>query len=235
MRLKQRTCADSAQAQQGLSLIEMMVGITVGMIVVAGASLMMTQQLNEHRRLVLETQVQQDLRAAADLMLRELRRAGAMRQSAQFVWAPGSAAPLPVNDYAIRTRVNEDQNQVQYAYSTASAAAEDNLAGNQELFGFRVSDKVLQFEFTNGNWQPLTDKEVLLVTNFSVILKPQLLPLPDLCEKPCGGLANCPPQLTINYFEITLSAQAKHDPQIVRTLKLKDRARNDAVTGVCAP
>lgn len=235
MRLKHRPHADAALAQQGLSLIEMMVGITIGMIVVAGASLMMTQQLSEHRRLLLETQVQQDLRAAADLMLRELRRAGAMRQSAQFVWAAGSPAPLQENDYARHTSVNANQNQVSYSYSVESAAAEDNKSSDQERFGFRVSNKVLQFEFTNNNWQPLTDPEVLLVTQFSVVLKPQVLPLPELCEQPCAGLANCPPQLTINYFEITLSAQARHDPQVVRSLKINDRMRNELVTGVCAP
>ena len=61
---------------RGISLVELMVGIAVGMIVVAGASVMLVNQVNEHRRLMLETQVQQDLRASADLILRELRRAG---------------------------------------------------------------------------------------------------------------------------------------------------------------
>ena len=43
--------------QRGLSLVELMVGITVGMIIVAGVSLMMVNQIDEHRRLSLETQI----------------------------------------------------------------------------------------------------------------------------------------------------------------------------------
>lgn len=235
MRLTRPPHSKQARTQTGLSLIEMMVGITVGMIVVAGASLMMTQQLNEHRRLVLETQVQQDLRAASDLILRELRRAGSMRQSAQFVWAPGAAAPLESNAYGKLTKVNKDQNQVLYGYSSNSPSTEDNQVIGKESFGFQVVNKVLQFSLGDNNWQPLTDPEVLLITNFSIVSKPQTLLLDELCEKPCAGAANCPPQLTVNYFEVTLSARAKHDAQVVRTLRVNSRTRNDEISGACAP
>ncbi|MBL0296208.1 MAG: hypothetical protein IPQ21_03185 [Betaproteobacteria bacterium] len=53
-----------------------MVGITVGLFIVAAAAMLVTTQLGDNRRLLLETQVQQDLRATADIITRELRRAG---------------------------------------------------------------------------------------------------------------------------------------------------------------
>jgi len=221
-------------AQGGWSLIEMMVGITVGMIVVAGASLMITQQLAEHRRLLLETQVQQDLRAAADLVLRELRRAGATRQSAAFVWAPAAAAPLLHNEYAKYTSINKGKNQVLYSYSIAKTAdEEDNQIISKEQFGFQISNQTLQLHLGGSGWQQLTDPEVLLVTDFSIVAKPQVLAMAELCENPCAGLANCPPQLTVNFFEITISARAKHDAQVLRSLRVNSRMRNDQVSGVC--
>ena len=64
-------------SQRGLSIVELMVGIAIGLIIVAAASLLMSGQLNENRRLLAETQLQQDLRAASDIITRELRRIGA--------------------------------------------------------------------------------------------------------------------------------------------------------------
>ena len=45
-----------------------MVGITVGLIVTAGASLMAVNQISEHRRITIEVQMQQDLRIIAELI-----------------------------------------------------------------------------------------------------------------------------------------------------------------------
>ena len=53
-----------------------MVGVAIGLFVVAAASMLVVTQLSDNRRLTLETQVQQDLRATADIITRELRRAG---------------------------------------------------------------------------------------------------------------------------------------------------------------
>lgn len=62
--------------QRGLSLVELLVGISVGLFVLAGATLLLSTQLGDNRRLLLETQLQQDLRATMDIITRELRRAG---------------------------------------------------------------------------------------------------------------------------------------------------------------
>ena len=66
----------SRATQQGASLVELLVGVAVGLFIVAGATLIVSTQLSENKRLLAETQLQQDLRAAADIMTRELRRSG---------------------------------------------------------------------------------------------------------------------------------------------------------------
>ena len=65
-----------ARSQRGLSLVELMVGIAVGLFVVAGAVMVVTTQLGDNRRLLLDAQLQQDLRATLDIVTREVRRAG---------------------------------------------------------------------------------------------------------------------------------------------------------------
>ena len=242
--------ANHPQSQHGLGLIELMVGIAVGMIVVAGASLMLTQQVSEHRRLVLETQVQQDLRATADLMLRELRRAGSWATPQRGVWAPspaGVAEPV-ANPYAATDPATPQlTNKVEYSYSRATdrlsssvaptaANAEDNvMTSSTEKFGFRLQDGVMQFRL-GDRWQPLTDGNTLLVTAFNVRLNMQSLPLESFCENPCPpGSTSCPPQLLVRSFELAMTGHAAHDERVIRSLNLTSRVRNDQITGSCSP
>ena len=228
----------------GFSLIELMVGIAVGMVVVAGASMMMTNQISEHRRLTLETQVQQDLRATADLMLRDLRRAGSRAAPQNGIWAPSAAAAS--NAYAdINLVANQDGSVLEYSYSRHRDRSrpdadpfldseDDALTSSTERFGFKIEDGgILKFRI-GDRWQPLTDKGVLVITAFNVILAEQQVSLSDLCSKPCPvGSATCPPSQRVRRYDISLTGHAVHDIKVERTIKVTSRIRNDQIVGAC--
>lgn len=215
-----------------MTLVELMVGLAVGMIVVAGAVVMATSQIGDHKRLVLETQVQQDLRAAADMMLRDLRRAGTWPAADKGVWAPTNATPAS-NPYA-GLEINPEGNEVSYAYSDAgTAAAEDGVLLDAEQHGFRLVNDQLQYRI-GGSYQPLTDPVTLKVLSFQVSVNTQAIPLPDYCIKPCNGLADCPPQVLVRDVQIKIRAVATHDAEVDRTLNMRARVRNDeTVSGAC--
>jgi prepilin peptidase dependent protein B len=219
--------------QQGFSLIEMMVGISVGMIVVAGASVMMVNQLDDHRRLVLETQVQQDLRAAADLVLRDLRRAGYHGASADVVWASGAAAPTS-NVYARQTTVNEGATELHYSYSRDQV--ENGETNSNEQFGYKVQDGVLKFLLGSNNWQPMTDLSTLRITAFQVALNTQTISLAEFCQRPCPAGSDCPPRQLVRDVSLTLTGEATQPGnlgKVERSLQVSTRLRNDAVEGGC--
>lgn len=69
----------------GLSLVELMVGMAVGLLIVAVALLALTQHLRESRSQVTQSRLAHDLHAAGDLMLRDLRRAGPFTTEAHAV------------------------------------------------------------------------------------------------------------------------------------------------------
>ena len=222
---------------RGLSLIELMVGITIGMIVVAGASVMMVTQINEHRRLMLETQVQQDLRAAGDLILRELRRAGYRGEVAKGVWSPDplAAAVAASSPYTVMAPnvSTAESTQVQYRYSVRAPWVFNSAT---EQFGFKLDGGVLRFQLGAGGWQPLTDPNTLTITDFNVATVVQTIDLADYCPNPCpAGLVDCPPVQQVRNFNVRLTGEAKHDPAVVRTLNVSTRVRNDQIVGVCPP
>lgn len=97
--INRRQRQTASRPARGLSLVELMVGIAVGLMVVAGASFVAVNQIGDNRRLTLETQVQQDLRAAADLIVRDLRRTGYWGNSQQGLWQ-GSNPAAASNPYA---------------------------------------------------------------------------------------------------------------------------------------
>lgn len=226
--------------QRGLGLVELMVGLTIGLIVTAGAIMLTTNQLADHRRLVLETQVQQDLRAAADLMLRDLRRAGFWVLPENGVWAAGQ--PLQRSAYGA-IELNDRGDGFTYDYSGADNRKtsnpknpEDNVVNDAtERFGFRLQDGSMQFR-TGGRWQPLTDPATLEVTSYDVNIHTQNVSLDEFCPRPCPAGAVCEPFVQqLRHVEIRLSGRAVHDPAVVRNVRLTARVRNDAISGSCPP
>ena len=89
----------SSRRMRGMSLVELMVGIAVGLLIVAAATCVLVSQLHDHRRLMLETQLQQDLRTASDIIVRELRRSGYWGSAHRAAWFHGTPGVAP-NPYA---------------------------------------------------------------------------------------------------------------------------------------
>ncbi len=211
-----------AWTQRGMSIVELMVGIAVGLMVTAAASLLMSGQLVENRRLVVETQMQQDLRAAVDIMSRELRRAGSNSEVPVLasIWYPGGPNAQrndTADDLGLATA------QINYWYTTTPA-----LAGP---FGYKKDGTVLR-TFLGATWQELTDPNIMSVTAFSPTITPEatsaaiVLPCPKLCP---DGTTACWPRLQVRTARLDVEAEAKRDSSVKRAVSGSVRLRNDYV------
>lgn len=223
--------------QRGLSLVELMVGIAIGLVVVAGAALVASSQISDTRRLLLETQLQQDLRAAADIITRELRRAGSNAYdnlARDAVWSPTTllAAANPYTAVSPSTLAATPGSDVGYAYYRTAGA----VGG----FGFRLSaDGVIEFNLdgspTSG-WQALTDARVLRVTTFTVTQNNG--PAVQLaCAKECaGGGTACYPTWQTRELVVDIVGEAVADPTVQRSIRAAAKLRNDVlVPGASGP
>jgi len=223
----------TARAQRGLSLVEMMVGIAIGLIIVAAATLMVAGQLADNRRLLLETQVQQDLRAAADLITRELRRAGYWKDVYRSTAAAAVLEPRLPNPYAAVEPAADGQTAtaVRFVYAEKDPP-DDNTIDGSERRGFRLNGGVIESELGDGNWQPLTDPAVLRVTRFDVSSRVQ--PVTLECALACSpGATPCPPVQQVRSYTVDIAAEAAFDNRVQRSVRSTVRVRNDAVVGEC--
>lgn len=214
---------NSRTRQGGLSLVEMMVGIAVGLIVVAGAALLVSSQLGENRRLLLETQLQQDMRAAMDIMSRELRRMGAQREPVALL---GLASPGGAQENSMArlspTVGGETVDSLEFHYQPT--------LGNDD-FGFKLDSGVVKSKLGASGWQELTDFNVMKVTKLEFTpTHRELGRLP--CPKPCPDVASptgCWPEVRVRYIDVKLEAEAKSDTNVKRTLTSRVRVRNDVI------
>jgi len=210
-----------AASALGLSLVELMVGIAVGLFVVAAAAMLVSTQLNDNRRVLLETQLQQDLRATADIITRELRRSGHWENAQSFLGAPPADNP-----YASVAFDADVPHEVGFTYFRPPSGAVP--------YGYTKQDSVLRTLLGAGVWQDLTDANTLRITSFNITphyveAAAVPVPCPNLCP---DGSSDCWPErkLTVRDLVVEIAGEAVSDPTVKRSLRSVVRLRNDLVT-----
>ena len=216
--------------QRGLSLVELMVGIVIALFVVAAAATLVASQLREHRALLLEARLMQDLRTAADLIARDLRRAGHWGAAAEGVWAAGAPAARS-NPYAALAPLGAASDAALVRYSRD--VVENHIVDSNEQFGFRLRAGAVEIQLGDGNWQALTDAGTLRVTAFEIVPESREIELGGFCTAPCtAGSAACPRQ-QVRSLAVVVGGRLVADAGVTRSLRSRVRLRNDSVTGAC--
>lgn len=242
-----RQSPSAAGHQRGLTIIELLIGVAVGLMVVAGAVKLMADTLGGNRRLLLEARVNQDLRVAADLIARDLRRSGYWVNATSGIFSTKGTASVTLNPYTDISLNTETANAsvVQYQYARDS----NNTIEDAERAGLRVSGGVLQFRNGADGWQEVTNPKVITVTNLSIAETSRLTELYTFCA--CLTKLTCTapqfqivggtpgtfyasrPRLTIRQYDVVLAGQSATDPSVVREIRETVRVRNDVMTGNC--
>lgn len=212
---------------RGLSLVELMVGIAVGLFIVAAATVMATGQLGENRRLLLESQLQQDLRATSDIITRELRRSGAIINAQNLVAT--ATVPAQANAISATTPASGAHSPAEITFRY-----ERNLV-EQGPWGFKLDNGIIKTQLVNSltgvsaGWQDLTDGSVMEVTQFAITINrepPIEVPCPSICP---SGTTSCWPLMYVRDFVVDITARLRSAPEVVRSIRSTVRARNEMV------
>ncbi|HEY0856044.1 MAG TPA: prepilin-type N-terminal cleavage/methylation domain-containing protein [Albitalea sp.] len=216
--------------QRGLSLVELMIGLAIGLFIVATATSLLLDRIREHRALLIESRLMQDLRTAADLVSRDLRRAGYWGESTAGLPRGGAAAAA--NPYTALAPAAAASDAVSFRFSRD--AGENHAVDGNEQFGFRLRRGVIEMLLGSGNWQALTDSGTMIVTAFSVTPRVDEITLQALCEKACAaGAADCPPKQQLRSFGVAITGRSSADAGVVRGVRSQVRLRNDVIVGAC--
>ena len=217
--------------QAGLSLVGLLVGTAIGLASVAAAGALLAAGVRESRDTGLETRLLQDLRTAADIVSRDLRRAGHWGGAASRVRRDDGTVPL-ANPYAAFTPDAGAAASTHYAYSRD--AVEDHAVGSNERFGLRLRNGALELQLGDGNWQATTDPQTLTVTAFTVTPQAESMPLDGHCPAACpAGSTTCPPRLVVRSADVSIAGHATADARVVREVRSRARLRADALVGSC--
>jgi prepilin peptidase dependent protein B len=222
---------NAPRQQRGLSLVELMISLVLGLFVVGSASTLLLGQLRENRAALVESRLMQDLRASVDLLTRDLRRAGYWGSAGAALWYPGTSAQL-TNPYSAVAPATAASDAVSFRFSRDSA--ENSQVDSNEQFGFRLRKGVVEMLLGAGGWQAMTDANTMVVELFSVTPVLREIALQGSCDKPCpSGGDECMPKQQQRSLAIEITVHAVTDPQVVRSLRSEVRLRNDVIVGHC--
>lgn len=196
---------------RGLTLIELMIGLVIGMIVL-GAVIALFIAFNKssfdlHRSIRLE----QDVRAAVDFIARDLRRAGhvhgAQNRIGQAGFCDAGYFDCSVDPPAAIFEV--DGSEIRYGYDSTGD-------GVVERYGFELVDGALLYTVGDdaSGW-PLHDPAAVRFT--------ELVFEDDARFVALSGTAG----INIREIKISVTAQVATDPAVTRTVVETVRIRNN--------
>ncbi|HJV25674.1 MAG TPA: prepilin-type N-terminal cleavage/methylation domain-containing protein [Aromatoleum sp.] len=131
----------NANRQGGLSLVELMVGLTVGLIVIAGATAIYVTNVRGQTNALRAAKLNQELRATINLMVADIRRAGYWRGS---ITGAGTTAALPHPYSGTQTSLSVLTNGtcIMYAYDADADGVNGVEAG--EVFAYRLNGNAVE-------------------------------------------------------------------------------------------
>jgi prepilin peptidase dependent protein B len=212
-------------------MVELLVGMAIGLFIAAAGVTLMAGNLRENRALMLESRLTQDLRTAADIIARDLRRAGYWAAATSAVRS-GGVSGVPANPYLALAPSAAASDSVSFGFSRDSN--ENNSLDSNEQFGFRLRRGVIEMQLGGGNWQALTDANTVTVTEFTVTPSVEEISLAAHCAQACpAGSSTCPPRQQVRSLGVSISARSSTDASVQRSLRSSVRLRNDPVLGAC--
>lgn len=159
--------------QRGLSLVELLVGVAVGLLLLVGLSSVYVSTAKGGRTTTQVNQLSQEMRAVMDIMVNDIRRAG-------YWGAPAVGVKNPFTEAATLPTIVQsgDLGCILYAYdATYIGGAPGVVDAKVDFFGFRLDNGIIWIATpgtlgstvaagcgNTGGWTGLTDERGVKVT-----------------------------------------------------------------------
>lgn len=212
----------------GFTLVELLVGMVIGMVVLAAVTQVMVSSNNTNLDTLRMVRFNQEMRSVMNLMTSDLRRGGfngfAVSQIGQGSVLASPFAGLTIDDVAVDAANPSPLTGtcLRYSYDDSSNAATnaDGALNGSEQYGFRFNGGAVQRHTTaatcaDAGWQALTDTTNLTVTALTFTLTDNLV---------CEGTSN---GIHVQSVTISFTAASPLVTGLARTLTETVRTRNN--------
>lgn len=228
------------KSAHGFSLVELMIGSTLGLLVIAGALHLYLSNINATAHTLRASRLHQELRASHDLLVRDLRRSGYWAGEPMIDRPFDNPFQLPYNDLRLGHHSDEPADScVLFSYDlnadkqvgvgTAGSAAAQHNHVNLEQFGLRLRNGQLQLrnggaglDCGSGTWQGISDPDTE-ITQLSFQLIEQCIAL----DPTASGCAPGAPALLRRRIALHLAARSRSDNSITHQLNSEALIGND--------
>lgn len=209
------------QKQSGLSLIELMISIAVGLLLLAGVVTIYSNSVISNSNSMRTAKLNQDMRAIMLMMVNDIRRAG---YSGATAAAAGIGAGPGTNPF--RTINTATPGCILFNYDLNENSTVDNAT---EDFGYRLSDGMVQSRPAGGTcgagaWQTLSDDRTITITALT------FTPRMGVSSVDTNGDGVIDIWIGVRTYDIAMSARLTNDASVTYTLTESVRVRNDLLS-----
>lgn len=155
-----------SRRQGGFTLVELLIAVVISLIAVSGMVIVMGNVVGTTNQVIQQTRLAGDMRAAMQVVVRDLRRANFNEAFASCIGA-GNLICTAVPD---NTTIDTGNNCMSYSYRRRDTSGNwQNVSGS-----VRLSNNQLQFNSAQNNcaasagWEPLTDPDIVQITGFAI-------------------------------------------------------------------
>ncbi len=187
--------------QQGITLIEMMIAMIIGLIISAGVISIFVSNVKSSNENIRMVRLNQELRGVMTFISDEIKRAG-------------YSADTTNSDFIDEFNYDVANDCLRYSYDEDG----DGIRDNDERFGFELNANALRWannvtttDCSDGAWQNITETNIANITAFTITE-----------SNIAAGT------VTINQIDVTLTGQIALNPGTAsRTITETVRVRNE--------
>lgn len=227
----------------GLTLVELLVGIVVGLVVLSAAGGAMMSYMRSYSDSQRILSLNQNMRAVMDVMARDIRRAGYVTDQIDNLSALRKNPFFEeMCDLRICDTIENPGSCISFSYDIngdSTVTGSDNKKQNEknEIFGFRLNNKVLEIkksgksscENADFQYEGLSDFDISIDKLIFTINGMDGLNINDSTES-CTNNPETKDCLYVRSVRIELTASTNSEPKIQQTLVQTVKIRNDKFT-----
>lgn len=227
----------------GLTLVELLVGIVVGLVVLSAAGGAMMSYMRSYSDIQKILNLNQNMRAVMDVMARDIRRAGYVKNQIDNLIALRENPFFKEKcDLRVCDAVGNSGSCISFSYDVngdSFVTGSDNKKPNEknEILGFRLNGKVLEIKKSGKSSCENADFQYEGLSDFDISIDKLIFTIDgvdglnvDDPTKSCAVNPETKNCLYVRSVHIELTASTNSEPKMQQTLVQTVKIRNDKFT-----